>query len=338
MDTEKKPSPTPILKNLPANRKWVDRLYAEGHINRKTRDNTLDFLFPNQRWGLLISYLFLILGCALILSGLIYFFAFNWAAIPPLVKLVSIQLGIIICVMAAYFYTLERLSGQLLLLSASVLVGIFMAVYGQIYQTGADVYQLFMMWSVLILAWTMLSNFAMQWLIWLIVTNLFFILYWQQVILPDYSKSPLILAYLGMFNSGFLLLREYLIGYVRFNWLTSNWVRYLLIIYIFILSDIIIIDWMFDGNSKLTIVSIIGLITHAILFVIYRFKQIDLPALSLVILSICIIIEATFIRLLFNTFSGYSILISMAAITIIIFSIAVIYLKETIKKMGKSHV
>lgn len=338
MDTEKKPSPTPILKNPPANRKWVDRLYAEGHISRKTRDNTLDFLFPNPRWGLLISYLFLILGCALVLSGLIYVFAFNWAAIPPLVKLGSIQLGIVICVVGAYFYTLKRLSGQLLLLSASVLVGILMAVYGQIYQTGADAYQLFMMWSVLILAWTMLSNFAMQWLIWLIVTNLFFILYWQQVILPDYSKSLLIFAYLGMFNSGFLLLREYLIGYARFSWLSPKWIRWLLIAITLLLYDIIIIDWVFDRNNNLAIVSIIGLITHAALFVIYRFKRVDLPALSLVILSICIIIEAAFIRLLFNTFSGYSTLISMAAITIIIFSIAVIYLKETIKKMGKSHV
>jgi uncharacterized membrane protein len=91
----------------------------------------------------------LVLGVSLITAGIIYFFAFNWLKIPPMIKLYSIQAGIIGCVGAAYYYSLQNTIGQICLLVASALMGVFMAVFGQIYQTGADAYQLFMMWSIL---------------------------------------------------------------------------------------------------------------------------------------------------------------------------------------------
>lgn len=123
--------------------------------------------------------LLLAVGTGLILSGIIYFFAFNWMEIPPLVKLWGIQFGLAGCVAGAYF-SLNRATGKLLLFSASVLVGVFMAVFGQIYQTGADAYQLFMFWSLLTLGWTLISNFSVQWLLWLIITNMFLALWWTQ--------------------------------------------------------------------------------------------------------------------------------------------------------------
>ena len=66
-------------------------------------------------------------------------------------KLGSVQLAIFGCLGAAYFQNLQQLPGKVLLLGASVLIGVFLAVFGQVYQTGADAYNLFTMWALLIL-------------------------------------------------------------------------------------------------------------------------------------------------------------------------------------------
>jgi uncharacterized membrane protein len=174
MDTEKH---SYTLEQIPANRQLVEELYSHGKITGEAREYALNLLYPHNQWGLWVSRLLLTLGAALVLSGIIYFFAFNWAKITPTMKLSSIEIGIFSCLIGAYFYSLQRMSGQVLLFSASVLVGVFMAVFGQIYQTGADAYQLFMMWSLLTLGWTLISNFAAQWIFWLVITNIFLVLW-----------------------------------------------------------------------------------------------------------------------------------------------------------------
>ena len=126
------------LEAIPANRKLVEQLYSQAQIGRAARDYALDYLYPRKLWGLWASRLLLALGVSLVLAGIIYFFAFNWARIDPLVKLMAIQVGMVGCLTGAYYYSLSSLYGRTLLLSASVLIGIFLAVFGQIYQTGAD--------------------------------------------------------------------------------------------------------------------------------------------------------------------------------------------------------
>ena len=57
----------------------------------------------------------------------------------------------------------EVLGGGLVpepLIAASVLVGVLLAVIGQVYHTGADAYSLFAAWTLLILPWTLASRSA----------------------------------------------------------------------------------------------------------------------------------------------------------------------------------
>ena len=55
---------------------------------------------------------------------------------------------------------LDRAFGQVLLIAGSVLTGVLLAVIGQAYQTGADVFELFVAWAVLILPWVFVSRSA----------------------------------------------------------------------------------------------------------------------------------------------------------------------------------
>jgi hypothetical protein len=86
------PENTPSLENVPVTRHLIEQLSSHGLISSEARRFVLDLLHPTQNWGLWISRLLLALGVSLILSGIVFFFAFNWTKIPPVIKFSSIQL------------------------------------------------------------------------------------------------------------------------------------------------------------------------------------------------------------------------------------------------------
>ncbi|MFT5094357.1 MAG: putative membrane protein, partial [Porticoccaceae bacterium] len=113
----------------------------------------------------------LFLGLALTLSGVVCFFAWNWDAMPGLVKLAIVQAGIVACCVAAYQKKIATLPGKAAITAAAVLVGVFLAVFGQVYQTGADAYQLFVGWALLILPWVVMCRLAGLWVLRLAIVN-----------------------------------------------------------------------------------------------------------------------------------------------------------------------
>ena len=326
----------PTLEQIPANRGLVDALYAHGKISREAKDYALAVLHPADRWGVWASRLLLTIGSALILCGIVYFFAFNWAKIPPLVKLASLQAGLIACLIGAYFYSLNRVIGQLFLLSASLLTGVFMAVFGQIYQTGADAYELFIMWSLLIFGWTLISNFAAQWIFWLTVTNIFLILGWMQGLVPDIDLGPLIFILLAALNGTVLGLREYFTARPNKAWLQAQWIRVLLILATLapMLLPVLILIHEPDGATTLvTSIAIFGCLGHGLLFALYRYKLKDMWSMAVITLSICIIVEAAGLKALSELFYDidYFMFLAMGLMTLGIFTAAVMFLRKTME-------
>ena len=58
-----------------------------------------------------------------------------------------------------------------MLTGCSVLVGALLAVYGQVYQTGADAWQLFAGWAALIAGWAVAGRFVPLWMLVAVLTN-----------------------------------------------------------------------------------------------------------------------------------------------------------------------
>jgi uncharacterized membrane protein len=88
------------------------------------------------------------------------------------------------------------------LLTAGVLVGVLLAIFGQVYQTGADPYGLFLGWALLILPWVLIGRQAGLCMLLSALANLALILYWTQVLHPPagwWQLSQLLgpLAWLG---------------------------------------------------------------------------------------------------------------------------------------------
>lgn len=334
--------PSDTLEQIPANRRLVEELHAHGKISLEAKQFALDLLYRVDKWGMWVSRLLMIIGSALLLSGIVYFFAFNWAKITPLIKFSIIQLGMIACLFGAYGFSLNRISGQLFLLSASVLIGVFMAVFGQIYQTGADAYHLFMMWSILTLGWTIISNFTPQWIFWLAITNMYIILWWNQAALPTREMESMIFLLATLLNGSALALREYFSVVKNFDWLQQKWSRILLIVTILIYMIIPIVMWFTSWRATTSVVlsACIGLIGHGIGFMVYRYKMRDMWSLSAIVLSLCIIAETGGIKLLSEMFTSFDAIVFLLGglMTLGIFTFAIVYLRKVAQVIGEERV
>lgn len=327
------------LSTITANRRLVEQLYVHGKITREGRSYALDFLNPHHLWGLWLSRIMLTLGTLLVLSGIIYFFAFNWAALTPTVKFTAIQSSIVLAVIGSCVFSLKTMYGQTLLLAASILVGVFMAVFGQIYQTGADAYQLFMMWSLFTLGWTIISKFALQWVFWLVITNTCLVLWWQQAALPTQKMAFMIFAYMAIFNGMALALCEHFAGSPKYTWLMIRWTRLLLIIttlVVMLIPLIALIVKPFTATMSILLSSFVGIVGHSVLFYFYRYKQQNTQALAAIILSFCIIAVTIGFRILLEGNFNPAIPFMMGLVTLSVFSIGIIYLRKTANIIGRS--
>ena len=328
------------LDQVPANRRLVEELHAHGYLTATAREAALEFLKPHDQWSLWVSRLFLIVGSALALSGVVYFFAYNWAQIPPIAKFVGIQIGIVGAVGTACRFGLTRTHGQVLMVAASVLVGVFLAVVGQVYQTGVDAYELFAAWSVLILGWCVISNFAPQWALWLAVTNVALGLWWRQAVLPTHEMEMLIYGYLAFLNGTAVAVREW--GLLHgVDWLAARWTRILLaLVTLWTLlvppMTLILAD---DRTTSMLVTGIIGLIGHVVLFAVYRQVLRDAWAVSATVLSGCLILDAGAYRVLSNTFGDSTAVtwLGLGLATLFIFAAAMVYLRSIARELRAAH-
>jgi uncharacterized membrane protein len=169
-------------------------------------------------WRRFLSAVLLGFGSLLVLSGVIYFFAYNWAALHRFGKM-GLLLAALLAACVAAWRLGERLAGQFALLFAAVLVGPLLAVYGQAYQTGADPYELFLGWSLLVLPWVALARFAPLWLLLLLLVDTGLCLFGLQV--AD-GKGTSLLLVLGLVNGGAWGVHEFLASRGH-PWLRGRW-------------------------------------------------------------------------------------------------------------------
>jgi len=169
-------------------------------------------------WRRFLSAVLLGFGSLLVLSGVIYFFAYNWAALHRFGKMGLLLAAILASCIAAWRLG-KTLAGQFALLFSAVLVGPLLAVYGQAYQTGADPYELFLGWGLLILPWVALARFSPLWLLLLVLVNTGLCLFWFQV--AD-GKGTTLMLVLALVNCGAWVVHEALAAR-GVPWLTGRW-------------------------------------------------------------------------------------------------------------------
>ena len=130
-------------------------------------------------WRRFADRLALWLGVIFLAVGVIFFFAFNWNALGRFAKFGLAQALILGVIVACYRFRLESLPGKAALLGTTLLMGALLALVGQTYQTGADTYELFSTWALVVFPWVVVGCFAALWLVWIGLLNLAVLLYYQ---------------------------------------------------------------------------------------------------------------------------------------------------------------
>ena len=309
----------------------------------------------------------LFFGSTLVLAGIIFFFAYNWAAMGKFIKFGLIEAGIIVCIVGSHLRVRTQLGGKVLLLGGAVLVGIFLAVYGQTYQTGADAFGLFLSWAVLILGWVIVSEFAALWLVWIVLLNTGAILYWQQVEYPYHQIGNEYLCFLAasllwqpveqqpfhrvgyeyicfvvaILNCAALALREVCV--LRgLEWLGGRWHRSILLIASLVALSLPIINWIIDffHPHRLQRIDVIFAFMWPFAavggYAIYRFKLRDMVPLVLIVMNACIIL-LTFIGVALFRNEGFDEAGAAMFFALIILSVvsgAVFLLRQTAATMA----
>lgn len=326
--------------DLPAGRAVVRRLHAAGLLSPEARDAALRWLQPPADWWGWSNRGLLFIGSALVLSGIVFFFAHNWTRLGPFMKLGIVEAGLAGCLAGAFFAGLDRLGGKVLLLCGSFLVGVFLAVYGQIYQTGADAWELFAGWAALILGFTLISRFAAHWVMELALVDLALCTWWDQVVMPNRSTNEtLLFLILGLVNAAALALRE--VGILRgVDWLRGRWVRLLVwLSALFFLTApvaVLIVEPEHAGPAGWAgAIALAALLGAGYFF--YRFRSPDLPALTLGAASLCTVVLTLIGRLLFNHSSDAALFMLFGFIVVAVVGGAVLGLRWIGRSMEANH-
>ncbi|MDF3819258.1 DUF2157 domain-containing protein [Leptospira sp. 96542] len=171
-----------------------------------------------EDWYKIFKRSFLFLGISLLVSGIIFLFAFNWNELHRYVKL---SIVLVAYGLSNILYLVFRNNS---LLKESLLVVIFFLtatvffVFGQIYQTGADAYDLFLGWLIFTFALNFLSTKGVIWGLWLALGFFTLFLFTDQVYVGE--SEALFYLILGLVYSGILSAYE---RYIPSNHPSKPW-------------------------------------------------------------------------------------------------------------------
>ncbi|WP_417887512.1 DUF2157 domain-containing protein [Zunongwangia sp.] len=247
-----------------------------------------------QSWHKFLELFFISLGIGFTTAGLIFFFAYNWADLHKFLKIGLIEGLLLILTLVVVFSKLSLNIKNIVLTSASVLVGVLFAVFGQVYQTGANAYDFFLGWTIFISIWVFISNFAPLWLLYIILVNTTFILYSQQV---AYNWSD-VFTYTLLFVINVLFLFISLFGHkINTSIKPPVWFSNLIALASVSFTTIGIVIGIFSKNQNSLLVLLI--ITTVLYFagIKYGLKVKSGFYLSIVPFSIVIIISAFILKI-----------------------------------------
>ena len=158
-------------------RRTIEQLLNQGTLPTEKADTAALLLdvYPSKRtWLQFFDKALLIVGGVALVLSLVFFIAYNWLYMGKLAKFALVEGALVITIALYVVLSFRRRFAfvrQLLLLIASIITGSLLALFGQVYQTGADTWQLFFGWAVLIIPWVIIARFPALWLLWLGLIN-----------------------------------------------------------------------------------------------------------------------------------------------------------------------
>ncbi|MDP4545669.1 DUF2157 domain-containing protein [Psychrobacter faecalis] len=342
-------------------RRTIEQLLQQDILSLKNAEAAATHLevYPSKRrWLDFFDKALLIIGAVALVLSLVFFIAYNWQNLGKIGKFALVEGALTITIalyVALSFRRQFQLIRQLLLLIASIITGSLLALFGQVYQTGADTWQLFFAWAILITPWVVIARFPALWLLWLGLINAFLLLYLDVANLQfiKYSLQNVSqVAILALFN--FIAFYSWLIGFdnktssstpylfhrinvkkstAQINSAQTNsslhWSTYVVgLLSTFFMTYLAIVTVFDNGNIWATLIATIVWLGWCG-FMLWQFYQRRLDLLMLTYLSFSIIIVVMFRvgKWLLDDFEGGGFLL-LALLLVGMSSAAVVWLRK----------
>ncbi|MBF0275459.1 MAG: DUF2157 domain-containing protein, partial [Nitrospinae bacterium] len=229
---------------------------------------------------------------------------FNWGEIGRFAKFGMAEVFMILA-LVVYWRKYNAFSGKVSLLVASILLGVLLALFGQTYQTGADTWQLFFNWALLILPWAFIGRFAALWFLWIVLVNISIVLYYQTFqsifwFIVDGEMQTLWVVF--FVNTCILILWEIISKKLR--WLAEGWVVRVIAVTSGFSITWLVLNTILDSKEFNVTPLLVWILFIISMYWVYRKIQPDLFMLAGCCLSGIIIIVSLAGNYLFETWDG----------------------------------
>ncbi|WP_288501017.1 DUF4401 domain-containing protein [uncultured Erwinia sp.] len=284
----------------------IARLLKGGSLTPETCERIFAFcgIRPSDaQWRQFLIPVLSCLGLLSLVTGAVFFIAWNWAWLPKMAKFALAELFIValaVIVWWRWYSTLARKA----LLATGLSFGALFALYGQIYQTGADSWELFRAWLYVLLPLALIARQNSLWFCSWLVANLAFQLYYNTLpsSLLDLAASDsltrlpttVLYGYLALL-AACLIVREALawraITHHPESWLASRWFSRVMAGFLLLQLTAIVAgnlsDW--GGGDHLPYITGGWVITLLAGYYLYRYRYQDLCMLTLGIASLTVV-------------------------------------------------
>jgi len=253
-------------------------------------------IIPSAKaWYDFIDRLLLWLSGLALSFAVMFFVAFNWTALGRFGKFGMVEILLVVTIGMYWYLGREKRSAQVTLMAASILLGVLLALVGQTYQTGADPWELFFYWAILMLPWAWVGRFAPIWMVSVLLINISLVLYldiYRGFFGFSIYGEDLVIWILFIFNT--LVWMGWVFFSARHRWLDSTWsVR--LLGFVSMLAITFLALRFFDNEHTSVLVFFIWMIFLGGIYWVYRVKTVDLFMLTLLSFSFSSVVIAFFI-------------------------------------------
>ena len=279
-----------------------------------------DVIPSSDDWRGFLDTLLLWLGALLTGSGVVFFFAYNWDELGRFTRFALVEGLLLVALLAVWRLGLEKLSGKVALMLAAVFVGVLLALVGQTYQTGADTFELFGVWCLLILPWALIAKFDALWIFWLLLLNVAVILYFDTfggIFGVSFGLEQLFWL-LFIINTSALIIWEWLVNKGHSSRRSVRWItRLLATVSGGLISALAILAIFGNANWISLIGPVVWVVWMTCAYAWYRKVELDVYVLAIGVLSAVTVVNVALGRLLFDGGLGHTgglLLISLSVI------------------------
>lgn len=118
-----------------------------------------------------LSWMLRIGGVLSLAAAVVFFVAANWSEIAVFGRFALLESILVACAAVAFLRPPPSTAGRAALFMAFIVTGALLALFGQTYQTGADVHELFVGWALLGLPLVCIAAWSVASAAWLLVLN-----------------------------------------------------------------------------------------------------------------------------------------------------------------------